>query len=122
MSDVIVEASSEKVDRHVMAAAELKAVRETARDRERELQRENDLLRSEVEALRAGLEGREASQSQSATAPAARVIELMTDEDRQRLEREGQQRLPLEWEIDAECSCRPCTSQDVAREFSVAAE
>jgi hypothetical protein len=85
--------------------AELKAVRETARDRERELQRENDLLRSEVEALRAELEGREASQSQSAPAVAARVIELLSDEDRQELERAGQQRLPLELKIGADATC-----------------
>jgi Protein of unknown function (DUF3102) len=102
--------------------AELKAVRETARDRERELQRENDLLRSEVGALRAELGGREASQSQSAPAPAARDVEPMTDEDRQRLEGEGQQRLPLGWEREEECPRRLCTSQEVARNFSVAAE
>jgi hypothetical protein len=76
----------------------------TQRDREPELQRENDLLRSEVGALRAELEGREASQSQSAPAAAVRVIELLTDEDRQRLEREGQQRLPFEWEIGADAA------------------
>ena len=80
-------------------------MRETARDRERELQRENDLLRSEVEVLRAELEGREPSQSNSAPAVAARVIELMTDEHRQLLEREGQQRLPFEWEIGADAAC-----------------
>jgi hypothetical protein len=85
--------------------AELEDARDAARDRERELQRENDLLRSEVEVLRAELEGREPSQSNSAPAVAARVIELMTDEHRQLLEREGQQRLPFEWEIGADAAC-----------------
>jgi hypothetical protein len=80
----------------------------TQRDRERELERENIRLRSEVETLRARvaeLEGGEASQSNGAPAVAARVIELMTDEDRQRLEREGQQRLPFEWKIGTDAAC-----------------
>jgi Protein of unknown function (DUF3102) len=70
--------------------------RPDSQERIAELQRENDLLRSEVEALRAELEDLEASQSNGAPAVAPRVIELMTDEDRQRLEREGQRRLPFE--------------------------
>jgi ParB-like chromosome segregation protein Spo0J len=114
--------------------AELKAriaELETALDRERELERENGRLRSEVETLRAQiaeLEDREASQSQSALASVVQVIELTEDDRRRleqemrRLEEEGQQRLPFEWERDAECPCPLCTSQEVAREFSVAAE
>jgi hypothetical protein len=84
---------------------ELEAERKNARDRESELERENIRLRSEVEALRAELEDREGSQSNGAPAPAARVVEPMTDEDKQRLEREGQQRLPFEWEIGADAAC-----------------
>jgi uncharacterized small protein (DUF1192 family) len=66
--------------------------RHDSQERVAELQRENDLLRSEVEALRAELEDREASQSNGTPAVAPRVIELMTAEDRQLLEREGQRR------------------------------
>jgi hypothetical protein len=84
---------------------ELEAERKNARDRESELERENIRLWSEVEALRAELEDREESQSNGAPAPAARVVEPMTDEDKQRLEREGQQRLPFEWEIGADAAC-----------------
>jgi hypothetical protein len=73
--------------------AELEAARETARDRERE----NDRLQSEIEALRARIAELEASQSNVAPAPAIRVIELLTEEERQELERAGQQLLPLEW-------------------------
>jgi hypothetical protein len=79
----------------------------TQRDRERKLERENIRLRSEVETLRARvaeLEGGEASQSNGAPAVVPRVIELMTEEDRQRFERAGQQRLPFEWEIGADAA------------------
>jgi len=79
----------------------------TQRNRERELERENIRLRSEVETLRARvaeLEGGEASQSNGAPAVAPRVIELMTEEDRRLLERAGQQRLPFEWEIGADAA------------------
>jgi hypothetical protein len=80
----------------------------TQRDRERELERENIRLRSEVETLRARvaeLEGGGASQSNGAPAPAPRrVIELMTDEDRQRIEREGQLLLPFGWEIGTDAA------------------
>jgi hypothetical protein len=81
-------------------AASRSSRRPHSQERIAELQRENDLLRSEVETLRARvaeLEGGEASQSNGAPAVAARVIELMTEEDRQRFERAGQQRLPFEW-------------------------
>jgi Protein of unknown function (DUF3102) len=61
-------------------------------------------LEAEIEALRARIAEFEAPQSNGAPAVAPRVIELMTDEDRQRLEREGQQRLPLEWEIGADAA------------------
>jgi hypothetical protein len=79
----------------------------TQRDRECELERENDRLRSEVKTLRARvaeLEGGEASQSNGAPAPAVRAIELLSDEDRQELERAGQQRLPLELKIGADAA------------------
>jgi hypothetical protein len=53
-------------------------------------------LEAEVEALHARIAELETSQSNGAPAVAVRVIEPLTDEDRQRSEREGQQRLPFE--------------------------
>jgi hypothetical protein len=64
-------------------------------------------LEAEIDALRARiaeLEGGEVSQPDGAMA-AVRVIEPMTEEDRQELERAGQQRLPFEWEIGADAAC-----------------
>jgi hypothetical protein len=72
-----------------------------------EIERENIRLRSEVETLRARiaeLEGGEASQANGAPTVVSRIIELMTDEDRQRFERAGQQRLPFESEIGADAA------------------
>jgi hypothetical protein len=61
-------------------------------------------LEAEVEALQARIAELETSQANGAPAVAARVIELLTDEDRQAIEREGQQRLPLGWETGADAA------------------
>jgi hypothetical protein len=86
------------------SSRELTSNRALARDfRVAELEAKLEAAQSEVEALRAELEHRASPQPNNGMP--VRVIEPITEEDRQELERAGQQRLPFEWEIGADAAC-----------------